>query len=93
MRLACVSLASSVETAQAAPPIPDDAMQRLYAKALAGLSSAAADCRSAISVHPEGAEGMRIDVNKVLLNRSLAGFAAESKKLYMATAEIRTLRR
>jgi hypothetical protein len=68
-------------------------MQRLYAKVLAGLSTTAADCRNAISVRPEGDEGQRIDVNNVLLNRSLAQFAAESKELYTATAEIRTVRR
>ena len=93
MRLSCASLGSSVKTAQAAPPIPDGAMQRLYAGVLAGLSSAAADCRSAISVHPDGDEGLRINVNKALLSRSLAEFAADSKKLYTATAAIRTLSR
>ncbi len=92
MRLACVSLSSNVQTAQAAPPIPDGAMQQFYAKVLTGLSAAAADCRSAISVHPVGDEGMRIDLNKILLNRALAEFAAGSKELYTATAEIRTLR-
>jgi hypothetical protein len=91
MRLACVSLGFSVETAQGAPPIPDAAMQRLYAKVLAGLSSAAADCRNAISAHPQGSEGVTIDLNKALLNQALAEFAAGSKELYTATAEIRTL--
>src|SRR5215471_2453819 len=51
MKLTCVSLLSEIRTAQAAPPIPDRAMQRLYAGALAGLSSAAADCQKAISEH------------------------------------------
>ncbi len=92
LRLECASLTSSVQTAQSAPPIPDEAMQRLYAEALAGLSATAADCRNAISVRAEGDEGQRIDVNKILLNRSLAQFAAESKELYTATAEIRVLR-
>jgi hypothetical protein len=32
-------------------------------------------------------------VNKALLNRSLAQFSTESRELYTATAEIRTLRR
>lgn len=68
-------------------------MQLLYAKALTGLSSATADCQSAISVHAVGAESQRIGLNKVLLNRSLAEFAVESNALYTATAEIRTLSR
>jgi hypothetical protein len=93
LRLSCVSLGSSVRAAQAAPPIPDRAMQRLYASVLAGLSGAATQCRSAISVHPDGDEGLRISLNKALLNRSLAEFAAYSKKLYTATAAIRALSR
>lgn len=91
MRLACVSLGSSVQAAQGAPPIPDAAMQRLYVKVLAGLSGAAADCRSAISAHSQGGDTQTIDLNKALLNHALAEFAAGSKKLYTATAEIRTL--
>jgi hypothetical protein len=93
LRLECASLGSSVRTARSAPPIPDKIMQRSYAKVLAGLAIAAADCRDAISVRSVGDEGQQIDVNKVLLNRSLAQFGAESRALYMATAEIRTLRR
>ncbi len=92
-RVTCVSLGSSIETARTAPPIPDAAMQRLYAKVLVGLSGAAADCRNAISVHQEGDETARINLNKVLLSRSMAEFAAESNLLYTATAEIRTLPR
>ena len=93
MRTACGSLASGVETAQAGPPIPDAAMQRLYAKALAGLSNATADCRNAISAHPEGNEGTTIHVNNALLNRTRLEFAATSKKLYRATAQIQSVHR
>jgi hypothetical protein len=93
LRLECAQLGASVHTARSAPPIPDKVMQRSYAKVLAGLASTAAGCRDAISVRAEGDEGQRITVNKVLLNRTLAQFAAESKALYTATAEIRTLRR
>jgi hypothetical protein len=93
LRLECASLASSAQAALEAPPIPDEAMQRMYAKALAALSATAAGCRNAISVRPEGDEGQQIDLNKALLNQSLARFATESRELYIATAEIRTLRR
>jgi len=90
MRLACVQLASDISTAQAGPPIPDIAMQRLYAKTLAGLSRAAADCRTAISIHENG-EDTRAHVNGPLLNRSRVEFAAASTKLYRATGEIESL--
>jgi hypothetical protein len=93
LRLECASLVPSAQAALDAPPIPDEAMQRMYAKVLAALSATAADCRNAISVAPEGDEGQRIDMNKALLNRSLAQFITESSELYTATAEIRTLRR
>lgn len=93
LRQACASLLSSVKTAQAAPPIPDSAMQRMYAKVLAGLSGAAADCRDAISVRPEGDEGLSVSLNRALLNRALAELAVDSRTLYTATAEIGTLRR
>ncbi|MBV9384293.1 MAG: hypothetical protein JO242_26975 [Streptosporangiaceae bacterium] len=68
-------------------------MQRLYAEVLAGLSGATVDCRNAISIHTQDVENIRIDLNKALLNRSLAQFAAESNLLYTATAELRTLPR
>jgi hypothetical protein len=93
LRLECASLASSAQAALEAPPIPDAAMQRMYAKTLAALSVTARGCRNAISVSPEGDEDQRIGLNKSLLNHSLAQFATESRELYTATAEIRTLRR
>jgi hypothetical protein len=91
VRQACVALGSSVETALAGPPIPYAAMQQAYDQVLAGLSGAVTECRNAISVRPEGDEDLGIDLNKALLNHSLAEFAAESNALYEATAEIRTL--
>lgn len=90
MRLACVGLASSIRTAQTGPPIPYDVMQRLYARTLAGLSQAAADCRTAISMHGDG-EDVAAPVNGQLLNRARAEFAPMSKTLYTATAEIQAL--
>ena len=88
---ACVALGSSVETALAGPPIPYAAMQQAYDKVLVGLSGTVTECRNAISVRPEGDEGLAIDLNKALLNHSLTEFSAESNALYEATAEIRTL--
>jgi hypothetical protein len=91
MKQACGQLASEVGTARVGPPIPDNAMQRLYAKALAGLSRAAANCHAAISVRPDD-ESVEIHVNRPLLNRSRLEFAAASAKLYRATGEIESLR-
>jgi hypothetical protein len=92
METACASLASEIGTAQAGPPIPYDVMQRLYTEALAGLSSAAADCRAAISEHP-GEETVAIHVNQALLSQSRQEFATMSKKLYRATARIQSAHR
>jgi hypothetical protein len=92
MKLACGSLASGISAAQSGPPIPYEAMQRLYATALAGLSRAAADCRTAISVHVDG-EDVGVHLNQGLLDQSRAEFAATAGKLYKATAEIRALGR
>ncbi|HEY1343744.1 MAG TPA: hypothetical protein VGF54_02005 [Streptosporangiaceae bacterium] len=92
MKLACASLASDVGTAQAGPPIPYAAMQRLYATALTGLSGAAANCRSAISEHPSD-ETTAVHVNQALLDQARLEFAAMSKKLYRATAQIQSAHR
>ena len=91
LRMDCANLASTVQTARNAPPIPDKTMQRSYANVLAGLGVASADCRNAISVHPVGDEGQQSTVNKALLNRALAQFASGTKELYTATAEIRAM--
>jgi len=68
-------------------------MQRLYAKALAGLSRAAPDCRTAVSDRANGDESVDVHLNQSLLNRSRTEFAAMSKKLYAATAQIQALGR
>lgn len=91
MKLACVKLTSGISAAQSGPPIPAHAMERLYARALAGLSHAAADCRAAISVRAVGDETVRTQLNKTLLRRTRLEFAALSKALYRATAAISSL--
>jgi hypothetical protein len=93
MKTACASLSSDVSTARSTPPIPDEAMQRLYAGALAGLAGAAADCRTAISMRARGDESVEIHVNRARLNLARVRFAAMSKKLYLATREILSLHR
>ena len=88
MKVACTQLVSDIKTALAGPAIPDAAMQRVYGRALAGLSRAAASCQRAISVTGD-AEDTAIHVRNTLLNLSRAEFAAGSKMLYNATADIR----
>ena len=68
LRVRCTNLVSSVRTAQSAPTIPDAVMQRSYARVLSRLAVTAANCRNAISVHPDGDEGQEINVNKALLD-------------------------
>lgn len=92
MRMACGSLASGIAAAQAGPPIPYEAMQQLYARVLAGVSRAAADCQAAISTHGDG-EDVNAHLNRGLLYQSREEFAAISGKLYRATAEIQALGR
>jgi hypothetical protein len=92
MRMACVQLAAEVATAQATPPIPDAAMQRLYAKALADFAKGAADCRAAVSQRPTGDETIQTRENAALLHRALSLVAAGSTDLYRATAEIEALK-
>jgi hypothetical protein len=92
MKMACGSLASGISAAQSGPPIPYEAMQRLYASALAGLSHTATDCRTAISVQVNG-EDVGVHLDHRLLDQSRAEFAATSGELYKATAEIQVLGR
>jgi hypothetical protein len=76
------------QTARAGPAIPDAAMQRMYGRALAGLSKAAASCQQAITLTEDG-EDTAVHVHRTLLNLSRAEFAAGSKMIYTATADIR----
>ena len=92
MKMACVRLAAEAAAAQAGPPIPDAAMQRLYAKALADFAQGAADCKAAISERPTGDETIDTRVNPAQLHRSLSLVAAGATDLYRATAEIQALK-
>ena len=92
MRVACLSLASAVARAKAAPPIPDASMQRQYGLALATLAAAAVDCRTAISVHSNGDDDVKTHENPILLRQSVADLAAGAKDLYLATIDINAVR-
>jgi hypothetical protein len=92
MKQACITLGADVGTARAAPPIPDPAMQHLYAKTLTGLSRASVQCQAAISVRT-GDETNEIHLKARLFQRARMEFAAMSTGLYRATAEVRSLHR
>jgi hypothetical protein len=93
MKRACLKLAASVKTAQAEPPIPDAAMQELYAKALSMLVNGASDCVAAISEQPDGDEYNVTTENPTMLHTAMSALSGGSKDLYRATAEIVILSR
>ena len=90
MRTACGRLASDVKTAQAGPPIPEAAMQALYAKALADLAMGATNCQAAVSQQTDGGEYILAHVNTAILHQSTAALVAGARELFQATAEIQT---
>ncbi|HUA27659.1 MAG TPA: hypothetical protein VMC03_02140 [Streptosporangiaceae bacterium] len=92
MRYNCEQLASSVSAAQAGPRIPDAAMQKLYARALAELATAASHCRAAISQQPDGDESIETHEDPQLFSLTKAELTAGSRDLYRATAEIQAAR-
>ena len=93
MKHACAQLAGSVTTAEAGPPIPDAAMQTLYAKALAELAKGAANCQTAISFQPNGNESVAAQVDPTLLHRSVSELSAGATDVFRSTAEMAILAR
>jgi hypothetical protein len=88
MRGACVALAAAVARAQAGPPIPVAAMQKLYAKSLVELAEGASSCRAAIAEQPDGDEYIVTTQNQTKLHLAASEFSGGAKDLYRATAEI-----
>lgn len=88
MKHACTQLVGSVTTAEAGPQIPDAAMQQLYAKALAELAKGAADCRTAVSVKPDGDESDATQVDTTVLHQSISELSVGARDIFRATAEI-----
>ncbi len=88
MKSACGSLGVAIEAAQAAPQIPNTALQKRYIIALTRLTTAAADCRAAISVQLNGDEDLRTEENPALYHRVEAAFTAGVKDLYLVTVEL-----
>jgi hypothetical protein len=86
---ACTALAGAVKAAEALPPIPDAAMQKLYVKSLDDFTSGATDCMAAITQHPEGLEDVVTDVNHAELNKATSLFDVGTRDLYNATEFLR----
>jgi hypothetical protein len=93
MKSGCTRLASSVAAAQAGPKIPDAAMQKIYAAALTELVKGAADCRTAISVSPNGEETVQAHVDATTLHQATTELSAGATGIFRSTAEIQILSR
>jgi hypothetical protein len=87
---ACTALAGAVQQAEVLPPVPDAAMQKLYAKSLDDFKSGTAECEAAITQHLEGVEDDITDVNHPEINTAISQFNVGTKDLYIATEALRT---
>lgn len=81
MRSTCANLATSIDAAGNLSPIPDAAMQSEYSAALSVLAKAASDCRSAISVQPEGDEYVSATTNPTVLQLAQSELSSGIKSL------------
>ncbi len=88
MKDACAQLASSVAAAKAGPPIPQAAMQTLYAQALTELAKGATDCQQAISIAPTGDETIQAHVDTARLRQATSEISAGATDVFRSTAEI-----
>jgi hypothetical protein len=86
---ACTALAGAVKKAEALPPIPDTAMQKLYVKSLNTFTAGITECEAAITQHPEGVEDVVTDVNHAEINQALSRFSVGTQDLYIATEALR----
>ncbi len=93
MKRECVTLAAEVKTADAAPAIPDPAMQNMYNKALASLAAGTADCQAAVSSHQEGDEDLVTSTNSSLMATAMSELNVGTRDLYIATWKIRALKK
>lgn len=89
MRAVCDTLTGAVSTAQAAPPIPDAAMQRVYAKALTSFNTGAAGCLNAISQHQDGVEDTVTHVDAAEMKTVVVQLNTGMTDLYEATEALR----
>jgi hypothetical protein len=85
----CNALTTSVQTAEADSPIPDNAMQKMYAKSLTAFKMGAADCVAGITQHPEGVEDTVTSVNHAEINKAVSELSLGMNDLYIATEVLR----
>jgi hypothetical protein len=89
MLLACHSLTAAVRQADAAPPIPDAAMEGEYAAALSAFKQGAASCLAGITQHVDGPEDTLTYVNKTVIGKASSALSTGLKDLYVATEALR----
>ena len=85
----CNALTTAVQTAEADSPIPDNAMQKMYAKSLTAFKAGAADCVAGITQHPEGVEDTVTNVNHADINKAVSELSLGINDLYIATEVLR----
>ena len=86
----CGALTGAVQSALAAPAIPDSGMQAKYGAALTAFKSAARNCTTAITVSLEGIEDTVTHVNHAEINLSMSELKTGLTDLYIATEMLRT---
>ena len=87
----CTALATAVQDAENAPPIPDTAMQQMYTQSLNALKQGATDCMAGITEHQEGLEEPQINVNHATVDRAMSELGTGVNDLYIATSALRTM--
>jgi hypothetical protein len=91
MLRSCTALAAAVQEAENAPPIPDTAMQQMYAQSLNALKQGATDCMAGITEHHEDLEEAQIAVNQAEVDRAMSQLGVGVNDLYTATSALRTV--
>ena len=87
----CTALAAAVQDAEKAPPIPDTAMQQMYAQSLNALKQGATDCMAGITEHQQDLEDAVVDVNQAEVDRAMSELGVGVNDLYIATSALRTI--
>jgi len=87
----CNALATAVQDAENAPPIPDAAMQQMYTQSLNALKQGATDCMAGITEHHEDLEEAQVDVNHGTVDRAMSELGAGVNDLYIATSALRAM--
>jgi hypothetical protein len=87
----CTALATAVQDAVNAPPIPDAAMQQMYTQSLNALKQGATDCMAGITEHHADPEEPDVDVNQATVDRAMSELGAGVNDLYVATSALRTM--